>query len=456
MHRPAVFAAIVAALLGLGFGVGYWSRGTQPPAEKAPTAATASDPLPPEPKVVVEPDELGAVAVTLPWNAVGFRVSGGPVTLRLRVYVDFVENGVKWRAVVRAEDYAPLLPTQANAAAFGGEPLFDVTGLHTAAVLDAGRPALHVGQVYRPAAGRESPALEKSNRVSFRWDQPWSVADPNRVPVLDYSAVEASSDRAVPFAASGADRWPRPRPRTELAPGSEVVLVTRDFPTRYRNLPATARVALTATAHPGRVAGVVESADKGIEAARAEVKANPLSGPARARLSAAITDRFKRFQADPATKAKLAEEAASEARAALAAEPGNVSYRVVLRDRLMDLAHTINDGTVPAVIEEALALVPPLDDVYLAAAYRLARWKPTAGRPGDTHARAVELLRAAFSQHRDDPEYLNEMIVRNNVFCENTQFTSGELTELSRDLQQWREEAVRPPAQGPPIPKAAE
>src|SRR4051812_2554601 len=120
MKRPAVFAAVVALLLGVGFGVGYWSRSLQPVPSKPepdPVLNTGSRVRPePEPKVVVESDDAAAAA--LGEYVVAYRFSGGPVTIRLRVYVDFVENGVRKRAVYRAEDFAPPLPNETLTAKF--------------------------------------------------------------------------------------------------------------------------------------------------------------------------------------------------------------------------------------------------------------------------------------------------------------------------------------------------
>src|SRR5262245_22345979 len=119
MKRPAVFALVVAVLLGIGFGVGYWSRGLQPPeAKTVPQPGGAANPEPPGPshelRVTVEPDRVAVLP--LGPEVYAFRCGGGPVMLRLRVYADFEDGGVKKRAVYRAEDFPPPLPDQTHAA----------------------------------------------------------------------------------------------------------------------------------------------------------------------------------------------------------------------------------------------------------------------------------------------------------------------------------------------------
>jgi hypothetical protein len=475
MQRPAVFALIVAALLGIGFGVGYWSRSTQQSeAGKAttPPAATAVDPEPPPSKVVVEPDELGA----MPYGpgAVGYRFAGGPVTIRLRVYVDFEDNGVRKRAIYRAEDFHPPLPNQTHAA-FARDGRFDVSDSSGTFILDPTRMVLQYGQLCRLKNETNTALVQKANRVPFRWDREWSIAHPELIPVLDFATVEASSDRIAPFAAPSPFQSLQPVSRIEVPAWSEALLFYKDFPGQHAGTKGIARLVVSVVAHPSHISGTRETAVAEIDARFEDVEKNPTSTQAHARLSLALVDRFKRFEPDRGSRGVLEKDAAGMAGSIFRAEPGNVAFRVMLRDRLLDHAYELAAQTqrrpettrmpevwdiatklVPNTVNQAITLVPSVFDIYFAAARPLARLNDPSGQTGDTRLQAYQLIRDGLGQHRDDPVFLREKLeaLRSAAKEFDAEFGPDVRPKLIDDIRRWLAEADQAPSKAPPIPKA--
>jgi hypothetical protein len=479
--KRVVIVMLAIALLPTGFVIGYFTRpilrpqGSDATGSAAPTVAAASSPTPTpaapasspaadEPRFKLVEEEGSALKNILGAERI-WRYQGGLPQIHVQYFVDYVEGGVKKRAILQAFNVGP-------ARGLGAFPQWHCDVKKSDGVIALNEQGLRTVHQF-VAAGPPDKKFAKRNTFGVLPGGPftttWDVLDcerrvskgPKESLVLDFDKVEKDPPRfpCYPFwsphfgGARGAVGW--------MAFGSDERFTfhlwteSRTYAGQF-GYACLLVVIVDPSPQAPKVPATVEACDAEVARLRNELAANPEHAQRKWDLAWAI-DFGRALRRKGSPKAYPADSPDDETlrlvREVTKQVPANMYYRAELRRLLFRQASSASEQTFvltfPGLLAEILSLVPLDNSEHLEAAQLLLRWKHAKLKkdlPEDekkrivqeTDAQVVRLLRRHAEVWQNHPEEIQKKLQAYEKDAAGQSYAeTPEFGELLKQMREW-------------------